>query len=120
VLVLALAALMWSEPPSSEAFRRQPADREAARMVLERHCGACHRSDLPTAQERALWFYDLLDLDWSVRMTEAQLEDARVRLEESRSSSAGEITRAERETFAAFVRAERARRQAAGRRPPAP
>jgi len=64
--------------------------REAAREVLDRNCGECHTSTLPTALPRALRVYDLAQLDWSRRMSDAQLRDAEGRLRDKVGATLGD------------------------------
>ena len=64
--------------------------REASRELLDRNCGECHTSTLPTALPRALRVYDLVQLDWSRRMTDAQLRSAESRLHEPIAPTLGE------------------------------
>lgn len=64
--------------------------REAAREVLDRNCGECHTSTLPTALPRALRVYDLAQLDWSRRMSDTQLHDAEGRLREKIGATLGD------------------------------
>lgn len=64
--------------------------RESAREVLDRNCGECHTSALPTALPRALAIYDLSQLDWSQRMTPVQLHDAEGRLKEPIAPALGD------------------------------
>lgn len=64
--------------------------REAAREVLDRNCGECHTSTLPTAIPRALRVYDLAQLDWSHRTSDAQLRDAEGRLREKVGATLGD------------------------------
>lgn len=64
--------------------------REAAREALDRNCGECHTSTLPTAIPRALRVYDLAQLDWSRRMSDAQLHDAEGRLREKVGATLGD------------------------------
>ncbi|HEX8795009.1 MAG TPA: hypothetical protein VF765_28880 [Polyangiaceae bacterium] len=64
--------------------------REAAREALDRNCGECHTSTLPTALLRALRVYDLAQLDWSRRMSDAQLRDAEGRLREKVGATLGD------------------------------
>jgi hypothetical protein len=45
----------------------------AARIVLERQSGTCHREDAPTARECALAIFNLNEIDWARRPSEAQL-----------------------------------------------
>ncbi len=64
--------------------------REAAREALDRNCGECHTSTLPTALSRALRVYDLAQLDWSRRMSDAQLRDAEGRLRDKVGATLGD------------------------------
>jgi hypothetical protein len=64
--------------------------REASREVLDRNCGECHTSTLTTALPRALRVYDLAQVDWSRRMTDAQLRSAESRLHEPIAPTLGE------------------------------
>ena len=64
--------------------------REAGREVLDRNCGECHTSTLPTALPRALRVYDLAQLDWSRRMSDAQLRDAEGRLRDKVGATLGD------------------------------
>jgi mono/diheme cytochrome c family protein len=95
--------------------------RESAREVLDRNCGECHTSALPTALPRALAIYDLSQLDWSQRMTPGQLHDAEGRLKEPIAPSLGEeearttsVSPEELERFHRYVEGEIARRQGDG------
>jgi len=81
--------------------------REAARNLLERKCGDCHRADSPRAQEKALAVFTLNEPDWSRRMTATQLKDALDRI------AGGDASKDEVAAFTAFVKAEKARRAAA-------
>jgi hypothetical protein len=83
--------------------------REAARNLLERKCGDCHRADSPRAQEKALAVFTLNEADWSRRMTTRELQDALDRI------AGGDASKDEVAAFSAFVKTERARRAAATR-----
>jgi mono/diheme cytochrome c family protein len=91
--------------------------REAAREVLDRNCGECHTSTLPTALPRALAVYDLVDNDWSHKMSATELRDAVDRLKSTIAPTLGEgeakpmqVTDEERARFARYVELEIARR----------
>jgi mono/diheme cytochrome c family protein len=93
--------------------------RESAREVLDRNCGECHTSALPTALPRALAVYDLTQLDWSRRMSAAQLRDAEGRLHEPIAPTLGEeearavrVSSEEMERFHRYVEMETSRRGA--------
>lgn len=74
-------------PSSSHADQTHRQAREAARTVLELHCGLCHRADLPTAKAGALAVFDLTRPRWQRRMRPDQLRDALRRLRERRTMS---------------------------------
>ena len=90
--------------------------RDAARLVLERACGSCHISTEPTALPAALAVYDLTELDWSARMTDAQLLDAVQRMDAPLppDGAPNGSTPEERETVRAFVESEIERRAVGG------
>jgi hypothetical protein len=84
--------------------------REAARAVLESHCGECHDPGSPSALPGALRVYDLGAVEWSARMSPAQLRDAYGRLGSSVVPTRGDaealemhVSDAERATFLRFV-----------------
>ncbi len=83
------------EAPDAGATAQAAADdlgvlREAAREGLDRNCGECHTSTLATALPRALRVYDLAQLDWSRRMSDAQLRDAEGRLRDKVGATLGD------------------------------
>jgi mono/diheme cytochrome c family protein len=86
--------------------------RDDARLVLERHCGACHVSAYDTALPGALAVYDLLEEEWAVRATDLQLRDIVFRLGEPLGPGADalEVTPEERATVERYVDEEIARR----------
>lgn len=88
--------------------------RDEARLLLEEHCGECHIAGFPTAQPGALRVFDLMEVDWPARMTEAQLRNAAWRLGEPIDEHARPraVPADARATFARFVDAELARRRA--------
>jgi mono/diheme cytochrome c family protein len=94
--------------PASQAVDDLGVLREAAREVLDRNCGECHTSTLPTAVPRALRVYDLAELDWSHHMTDEQLHDAESRLHDPIAPTLGEgearPVRASAEELAMFHR----------------
>lgn len=98
-LVVPCAVMACSHPSAPDhaeaGVPTQAADdvnvlREASREVLDRNCGECHTSTLPTALPRALRVYDLAQLDWSRRMTDTQLRDAEGRLKEKIGATLGD------------------------------
>jgi hypothetical protein len=114
--LLAAACARSPAPPAPSA----PVDErtrlgEAARAVLDTHCGACHHRHLATALPGALAVYDLDEAEWPARMSDAQLDSAVWRLGEPLPPDGGPnvVTADERARFAAWVRAERAARRAA-------
>jgi hypothetical protein len=82
VLVLIASACTQSRSPpipaAEDSFKQS---HESVRLVLERHCGTCHRADLPTAQPVALAVFAINEPDWSARMSEAQLRSALYRIQ---------------------------------------
>jgi cytochrome c5 len=91
--------------------------RESAREVLDRNCGECHTSALRTALPRALAVYDLSELDWSHRMSVAQLRDAEGRLHGPITPTLGEdearatrVSSDELDRFHRYVELETGRR----------
>ncbi len=86
--------------------------RDDARVLLERECGQCHISSYPTSLPKALAVFDLLDEDWSRKMSDAQLKDALSRLAGAHGAD-GElpaVPERDHALFAKFVDAEIARR----------
>ena len=88
--------------------------------MLDANCGECHTRGLATALPRALAVYDLTQLDWSRRMSEAQLRDAERRLREPIAPTQGEgevraihASLAELDRFHRYVELEAARRAVA-------
>jgi mono/diheme cytochrome c family protein len=96
--------------------------REAARYILEKHCGVCHRDDSPDALPAALRVFDLDRIDFQATMSDAQLRNAKWRLEQQSQFSdaelhelsrfGGRVAPADLHTFDAFVTQELARRHA--------
>jgi hypothetical protein len=118
VAILALPACRAArrQGPSPRQARGAPSLRERvrdeARLVLEDHCGQCHISAYPTAVPRALLVFDLSETEWSARMSDAQLDGARIRLAEplAPDGQANQVTDEERARFSRYVDAELARR----------
>jgi len=95
VLVACSRRTAHDAPPDAGSSAQTAVDdlgvlREAAREVLDRNCGECHTSTLPTALPRALHVYDLAQLDWSRRMSDAQLRDAEGRLRDKVGATLGD------------------------------
>jgi mono/diheme cytochrome c family protein len=67
-------------PPAGDAA--DPASRDAARLVLERHCGACHIGASPTALPRALAVFDLSATEWAATLSDAQRTELVRRLDQ--------------------------------------
>jgi hypothetical protein len=90
--------------------------REAARYILEKHCGACHRQDSPRALPAALHVFNLNLLDFGAAMSDAQLQSARARIEQQSHFSdelfGGRVAARDVATFADWVHRELARRRA--------
>jgi hypothetical protein len=128
LFLLAAAGLGGGAPPAPAPARESDASPPAsatqmseARLILERHCGLCHREDSPRARRGALAVFNLNKPDWSASMSDDRLRDARGRLRDmqprGRSDDAvldesfgSTTTPAEVATFDAFVDAELARR----------
>jgi cytochrome c5 len=135
MLAASIAAVACSKPVAAESDVIPAATtatesleilRESAREVLDRNCGECHTSALPTALPRALAVYDLTQLDWSSRMSTGQLRDAEGRLKEPIAPTLGEqevrATHAssdELDRFHRYVELETARRGAVAAGSPA-
>ena len=77
-LVLIVAVTGCTRAPKATPV--VPSDREAARSVLERHCGVCHREDSPRANPKALAVFNLNEPEWAARMSGAQMRDVVGRL----------------------------------------
>jgi cytochrome c5 len=128
--LLAAAAAACSKPATvppdvapvatSDAAESLAVLRESGREVLDRNCGECHTSALPTAVPGALAVYDLSQEDWSHRMSAGQLRDAEGRLWEPIAPTLGEaearavrVSADELERFHRYVELETGRRAAA-------
>ena len=115
------AAMAHEREPRDEPGRRQPSatPRPAsteptvlgarAVEVLAHHCSPCHDSTDPEAKAGALGVFDVEQRYWWSTMSDAQLEDASMRVSELEGS-----TDDERERVGAFVQAELQRRARAG------
>jgi hypothetical protein len=86
-----------------------------AAQALAHHCTPCHDSTDPDAKVGALQVFDLDQSYWWPTMSDAQLEDARGRVQELEAA-----TDDERRHVDAFVDAERRRRAQAGEQARAP
>jgi len=82
-----------AEPPVAETFPA-PAPETVisvlgleAGMVLAEHCTPCHDSTAPEANPAALQVYDLEQPQWWLTMSDAQLEDLRMRIQELEAAS---------------------------------
>jgi hypothetical protein len=87
--------------------------RESARETLDVNCSECHTATLPTALPRALRVFDLTEIEWSRRMSDAQLLEAARRLREPMAPARGEAevrpiraSDAERARFDSYVAKE--------------
>ncbi|MFO0722656.1 MAG: hypothetical protein U1E65_02655 [Myxococcota bacterium] len=56
--------------------------RDQARLVLERHCGACHIPESGQALPAALAVYDLTAPEWAAKMNDRQLLEMKRRIED--------------------------------------
>ncbi len=99
-----------ASPPASVSERDTL--RDESRLIFERRSGSCHIPDSPTALPRALAVFDLREIEWSARMTNAQLSGAIWRLNEPLppDGTSNDVSDAERAQFKLFVDAEVARR----------
>ena len=110
-LVLLLGCRSSTVEPSAPAVDPHTALRDQARLVLESRCGSCHISSYPTAAPPALAVFDLLDADWSRKMSAAQLRSALDRVKTGGGDAeAPDVTHAQTQVFARYVEAEIARR----------
>lgn len=97
------ALAMASEPSESQRLGAAAAD------VLAEHCRPCHDSTDPEAKPEALAVFDVTEPRWWAVMSDAQLEDASMRVQQL-----GAATDDERRTMDAFVRARLERPAHAG------
>ena len=93
-------AQLVDEPGVTEA--RENPFAPAAREVLVQYCGRCHRSELPTAIPGALAVFDLTQDRWYETPSPEQLEKMLGRIRGN-----DDITPADRDTVASFVRCQR-------------
>lgn len=71
--VAALACLLVAgAPPASSPTLSQL--REDARQLVKGHCGTCHSATSPKALPGALKVYDADDVEWTKRMSDAQVK----------------------------------------------
>jgi hypothetical protein len=103
------AGLAGSPPPGGEELGVL---RESAREALRTSCGRCHDRAEPTARPAALRIFDLAEIDWSARVTEAQMDHIEGRFEGFK------MPEADRVTVRRFLDAERARRATLAATPP--
>lgn len=77
-------------PPAGRPSPAAPQDEslEIGRRVLAQHCGSCHLPDLLTSSPRALAVFSLADADWSIRMSDAQICEASLRLKKGKNVEA--------------------------------
>jgi hypothetical protein len=92
VAAAALLVTMWlareSRPRASEpvvaAVTDAPPDlarlREDVRMLLAEHCVPCHDGDSGGAEKAALAVFEVTDVAWAGRLSDARLETTRERL----------------------------------------
>jgi hypothetical protein len=71
-----------------------------AAAVLAVHCSPCHDAEDPEAKPEALRVFDIRQPQWWITMSDAQLEEARTRVQEL-----GAASEDERRTVTAFVEA---------------
>ena len=75
---------------------------DAARDILVRHCGECHRGDLPTAVPGALAVFDVLEDPWYGRLAPKQFDGVLLRIRGTRA-----IDPVDADTMEQFVRCAR-------------
>jgi hypothetical protein len=101
VLLAWPASLAASAPPGGEELGML---QESAREALRVSCGHCHDRARPTARPAALPVFDLAEIDWSARVTEAQMDHIEDRF------ASFKMAEADRVIVRRFLDAERARR----------
>ena len=104
--------------PEARAQEKHAVLREEARSLLERHCGECHVGTRPTARPAALAVFNLVEADWSARMSARQLGSLERRIGGRRNPAQGEtpqVTELEWSHLQAYVAQEQARRAASAR-----
>jgi hypothetical protein len=107
-LLVVLAPACSKSTPSARTSDPRVRARDAARAVLEAHCGQCHREDQPTAQARALAVFNLNELEWAVRMTDQQQESMLTRVNDNPDA----MPASERARINSYLEIERARKSA--------
>jgi hypothetical protein len=104
-----------AEPPVAETFPAPSPETviavlgAEAGLVLAEHCMPCHDSTDPEANPGALQVYDLEQPQWWLTMSDAQLEEARTRVQQLEAASDDE-----RRRVSAFVEARRQQLARAG------
>jgi hypothetical protein len=104
-----------AEPPVAETFPAPLPETmlavlgAEAGLVLAEHCMPCHDSTDPGANPGALQVYDLDQPQWWLTMSDAQLEEARTRVQQLETASDDE-----RRRMSAFVEARRQQLARAG------
>jgi hypothetical protein len=93
--------------PEARVLARHAVLREEARALLERHCGECHVGTRPTARPGALAVFDLVQQDWSARMSVQQLSALERRI------AGKDLAQRQRAQLHEYVAAEQALRSAA-------
>jgi hypothetical protein len=81
VLLLLAACHRQPEPhPDANASTAATSPQQDATLILEKHCGLCHREDSLEAKKGALAVFNLNKPNWFASMSEEQLRSARGRL----------------------------------------
>lgn len=96
-------------PPPAARDSTPGTAHEAGHILLEQHCGACHRGDEPDAPAAALAIFDLTTDGW-YRMTPAQLRSAASRIRDQAGADGAA-------QFERFIAAELVRRIVAAAAP---
>jgi mono/diheme cytochrome c family protein len=102
-----VVALAWPLPPAPPPSTPSTLVelREEARQLAARRCGSCHSSQSASSKPRALEVFDTERVEWTWRMSDAQLRAALQRF------GAPSIPSGERERFTAYIDAELADRR---------
>jgi len=95
-------ALVWPLPPPAPVATPSTLVelRAEARQLAAHRCGSCHSSQSASAKPRALQVFDTEQVEWTSKMSDAQLRKALQRF------GAPSIPKSELERFTVYVDAE--------------